>query len=111
MVWRGQKAALQSGKLSEGEKGSRAKVLFSGGSFSYHCCNLDPLLQLSRRVIRKAAGQTNHYSHQLYSKVLRAPFIPTVHLSGITEVIAFTKGRKLIFMVSTGPEVDFAKIQ
>lgn len=27
----------------------------------------------------------------------------------IAEVVAFTKGRKFIFIVSTGPEVDFAK--
>lgn len=35
----------------------------------------------------------SHYSHQLYSELLGAPFISTIHVSGITEAMAFTKGR------------------
>lgn len=31
--------------------------------------------------IQMVAGQTDHYSHQLYSKLLEAPFISTVHFS------------------------------
>lgn len=68
------------------------------------CYGILPPVQFRQLQVRP-----NHYPHQLYSKILGAPFISTIHLSGITEVMAFTKGRKLIFIVSTGPEVDFVK--
>lgn len=59
-----------------------AKVLFCGDSSNYHCCNLCHLLQqLAPSTIQMAAGQTDHYSHQFYSKLLGAPFIATLRLS------------------------------
>lgn len=94
LVWSTWRVAPQSGRLSGRKKGRGAKVFFSGDRSSYHCCNSDRLLQqLAPSTIQMLQVRLSHYSHQLYSEFLGAPFISTIHLSGITEAMAFTKGR------------------
>lgn len=90
--------ALQSGGLSGGKKGKGAKVLFSGDSSTYHCCNLDDLLRyLAPSTIQTAAGQTQSLSTPVVQQNPRSSL--HIHNSSLWDYRGhgFYKGQKINF--------------
>ena len=97
LVWRAWKAALRSGGLSGGKKGRGAKVLF-GDSFTYHCCNLDHLLQqFAPSTIQTATGQTQSLFTPVVEKTPRNSLHSRSSSPWYYRGHGFYKGQKIHF--------------